>query len=648
MNGISEKAVTPSLINSFIEDSKNDFLEMILNHFVLDNGFILNLLKSYNTKEALSNKQFFAMVTQKKNRIIISDDMYEKAISSGNIDALRILFINNYSSRYSIIYKIIKFNLLEKAININNYEFVKILLNLKPLSYKNYECKDLLFKANEKENKNNDKNCKDGNSIMLLLTESLLSSVPKVSNEKSFEVKYDAKYFNCILNRIIELKNLNLIKYLFENDQYKSSIDLNACDTNGEYPLFFAFDKNCFEIFKYLLAQGADGNIKNKNGSSLLISIILQNKKEYLEHLLNYKLNITEKDISGNDPLILAIKNNAFDIAILLIEYSQYHAIDMNHLYNDSGNTPLILAYRQNYMEIFKYLVEYLDINKRDSQGNNILYYALEREDEETIKYLMNQSIDIYSYNNYGKSCLDYAIAKGYKIFNVVLMNSVHLEVNKPNKKNEIPLLTIIKSNNYTSKNKIELVKYLIQKGSNVNYVDDHKNTPLIYAIQKELNQIVYTLIKNGANVNYYNEEDNKTVLTYAIETKKKIIIKLIVENSGNVNYKYTDNNITALERALRDKCKLDPYIIEYIIKKMEVEAISNNVIKYIIKNENLKALKNLVENQLDINFKDSKGNTLLAYAIQKKKKEILEYLITLKGIDYHSKNNNDKSIDDL
>ncbi|ORY74640.1 ankyrin, partial [Neocallimastix californiae] len=108
-------------------------------------------------------------------------------------------------------------------------------------------------------------------------------------------------------------------------------------------------------------------------------------------------------------------------------------------------------------------------INKRDSKGNNILYYALKNNDINTIKYLIQNKIDANKKNNYEKSPLDVAVSKGYKTLK-------------------------------TEKEK--LVKILILKGSNVNYTDNEENTPLIYAIQKEYLSIVKMLITNGADVN--------------------------------------------------------------------------------------------------------------------------------------------------
>jgi ankyrin repeat protein len=346
-----------------------------------------------------------------------------------------------------------------------------------------------------------------------------------------------------------------------ESDEFKYKfnsgvLSLNVKDIHGEYPLITAFSTNNMSIFKYLLEHGANCNIKNSNGSSLLSLAVHKGKYDAIKLMLNQQqfinninansstststssttttstttstttinnnynnnteININEMDASGNCPLIKAITQNALDIVMLLAEYGINHNIDMNGI-NGNGDTPLTLAYRLKYRTVFRYLLCYLDINQKDRQGNNVLYYAIDSEDIETIQYLIRNKVDVNSKNIYGVSCLDFAISKGSKIFNIFLKNNYdNIQFNIPNGKGEIPLITIIRAKTYSVEEKEEIVNCLLEKGSNVNFVDEQGNSSLFYALKKKLSPIVKLLIRNGANINNLSTSKHKTILKYA------------------------------------------------------------------------------------------------------------------------------------
>ena len=67
-----------------------------------------------------------------------------------------------------------------------------------------------------------------------------------------------------------------------------------------------------------------------------------------------------------------------------------------------------------------------------------------------------------------------------------------------------------------------------MEKGSNVNFIDSQGNSPLICAIQKKSLPIVKLLIQNGANINYLNHINNKTLLKYAVDLGQKDIVKYL------------------------------------------------------------------------------------------------------------------------
>eukprot|EP00833_Pecoramyces_ruminatium_P016185 jgi/Orpsp1_1/1190217/evm.model.d7180000077499.1 len=575
------------------------------------------------------------IITLERNKIPITDTFYKNAISKNNISALKILLENDNPDNYITFYRIKKYHILEKSIDMNNLSLLKTVLKFSPFTSEGFYTQSLLKKSQKKNNP----------EIMKLLIKSLINS--SIQENLIFSVNYNSSNFNYILNMIIRLNNINMVKYLLENNKYKFYVNINEKDINNEYPLFTAFHEN-IEIFKYLLDLGADRTIKNNNGVSLLTLSILHHKYVHLQYLLNDKININEKDISGNYPLITAIYQNDLDIVISIVEYCLTHSITMN-IMDASGNTPLILSYNLGHKDIFEYLVDYFDINRTDINGNTVLYYAIEKEDDITITYLMNHQADCTKKNKYNMSCLDKISSKGGKfLISFLKNNSNNLLLNSPNDQHDIPLSSIIKNNTIPSNEKEEIIKLLILNGSNVNYVDKNKDTPLIHAIETASNSlsIVKLLVKYGANINYYNVVSGKTIIKYAIDKAKKDIVNYLIECNVNVNYNHFQAKPLFGNRC-EDIRDTDIEIVKSVVLKLCIQNVTGNMVYKIIKGGELDVLKILVNLNYDINIKDSMGYNAFMNALYFKNVPIINYLISLGNVDYLSLTNNGESVVD-
>ena len=117
----------------------------------------------------------------------------------------------------------------------------------------------------------------------------------------------------------------------------------------------------------------------------------------------------------------------------------------------------------------------------------------------------------------------------------------------------------------------IEYVKYLLEFGTSVNYVDGFKKTPLIYACRRK------------PNIDIEKNDEEETELTLNI-------INLLVEKGANVNYRTPDSTISPLFEA----------------------CITNNI----------HVVRTLIIHGANINVEDSNGLTLLYIACIYKKYE--------------------------
>jgi len=727
--------INSCLISNFIRSFKNKFLDIIFKHYIFDNTFIINLLKWYKNCTPFTPIQFQTIITNEKNKLKIRENTYESYYSDAskeeNYEAIKIIFENDGSEHDILFRRINLYDILEKAIKLNDYCFVKNILCYDSFSFKsiiseknflyttennNMEILKLLIEKalnlSSKENPHSYPHPHLSSSPSSILSSPpLLPSSPSSSQTSSSSSSsssspssssssscccspspsstslphsssslikkedqnrsipssflspppppppssfkgHDTYYLNIILNMAIERKNITLVRYLLETEKYCHQININTKNENDEYPIITAFYANSVDIFKYLLEKGADSNTKNRNGTSLLSLVIdrYNYNVKFIKYLFEQDVNINEKDASGNYPLIKAIYKDDFDSVILLIKYGIKHHIDMN-IIDVNGNTPLTLSYRIEHQGIFKFLVKYLDINRKDANGNSILYYSILNGDIETSKYLISNGADLNFIDKFGNSAFDISVTKCTDLV-TILINNKNLLLNRPNRRGETPLISIIKSIN-SCMNKEKKISYyylnisfkiasLIERGSDVNFVDMEGNTPLVYAIEKKSLSVVMLLIKNGANINFFIKNRNLSIVMYAIELNRVDIVKYLVKCGANINFK-NDNDINVLISTSKvGKTK----IFEYLVKN-NVNDFTSEIIHKIIVDNRLDLLNILIENDLNINIRDEKGNTPLVYAIQCRNIDITEYLIS-HGADCHNINDNDETIDNI
>ena len=103
---------------------------------------------------------------------------------------------------------------------------------------------------------------------------------------------------------------------------------LNEQNNNLETPLFICERP---EIFKTILSLNPNLNILNKNGNSIMHKLIDTNNINYIKLLINHnKQCLILKNNTGDIPIIYALKNKNFSIALSLLNYSYDDKIKKN------------------------------------------------------------------------------------------------------------------------------------------------------------------------------------------------------------------------------------------------------------------------------------------------------------------------------
>ena len=181
-----------------------------------------------------------------------------------------------------------------------------------------------------------------------------------------------------------------------------------------------------------------------------------------------------------------------------MVKYLLEHRANVNKK-NNNDETSLIIACKQGHITIVKYLVENgADVNKEMNNDRILLYHNFS-----TCKsgFVIRYSLD--SFVGYYKK---YIVKRGFT-----------------------PLFYVCE------KGHIDIVKYLVEHGANINKEDKNDWTPLFWACKEGHKDIVECLVEQGVNV---NKEDNDgwTPLILACKEGHKDIVKYLVEHGVDLN----------------------------------------------------------------------------------------------------------------
>ena len=95
----------------------------------------------------------------------------------------------------------------------------------------------------------------------------------------------------------------------------------------------------------------------------------------------------------------------------------------------------------------------------------------------------------------------------------------------------------------------IEVTKYLISVGAEINRIGYEECTPLMYEVYMNNIENVEFLIKNGADINYQRILDGYTSLHFACQKGGILMIRLLIKNGASIELK-NDKNKTPIDIA--------------------------------------------------------------------------------------------------
>ncbi|ORX42345.1 ankyrin [Piromyces finnis] len=382
-------------------------------------------------------------------------------------------------------------------------------------------------------------------------------------DSQSKEKKYIDK---AIFFMALEDKECIIMQYILKSKEFPNNINFDFNDIYKGFQPLKVIPPSIIDELIYLADIPQEVAMNDDIFSNPIFISILHNYVK--DHIVN------DDDMELYTNLLKAVYDDDVNQVEKIVKNLSYPKNNINVLDRIVNSfTPLTFSYLFNRLNCFEVLLQYCDISNLDGNHHLLLHYAILKKDIKMIERLLCKNIHLYP-EQY-KSVIALSIEIGYKDILFIL-----LDYHKPNiELNEFQFMAIL-SSQLTLPEKKEIITYLLQKGANINYMENNGGSiisPLRCAVElsnknQDISLIKY-LIENGAvieesfeskedllfgavyeqnlplisylvelgvNINYIEEE--RCALSVAIEMSSVPITKLLIEHNANVHQIITDN----------------------------------------------------------------------------------------------------------
>jgi len=369
-----------------------------------------------------SNPKFIHIIEDEQMII----DKYSNNSNGNDIKNSNILFTFIFQHQLNGIKMILEHN--KNLINARDF------LNQTPLMYAADHCIDYpeILDYLMKYNPNLNAVCSTGDTALHIACECNNSkAIPYLLTSKNINLKNLQNYTPVMT--AITCKHYNCAKIILSNKSFKYNVNLVFNNENWT-PLHFLINRGIIdqELFELLLQSG--------NISENYLYYMIENKIEielYFSSLIKHKIGIGKKQFKPKFLLNKMVNNNSFIKAIIK---NGFYIIENNKSIFISN--PVIFSITNNLIDLTKSLLNHYDqmIKEQDENNKTCLFHAIDNSNMEYFNLLLHHTkIDIEERNCQGITALEYALEKQEKEKVKLLLQkyiSIH-EEEQENKKKE-------------------------------------------------------------------------------------------------------------------------------------------------------------------------------------------------------------------
>eukprot|EP00005_Dracoamoeba_jomungandri_P006016 CAMPEP_0174262352 /NCGR_PEP_ID=MMETSP0439-20130205/12924_1 /TAXON_ID=0 /ORGANISM="Stereomyxa ramosa, Strain Chinc5" /LENGTH=315 /DNA_ID=CAMNT_0015347047 /DNA_START=80 /DNA_END=1027 /DNA_ORIENTATION=+ len=199
------------------------------------------------------------------------------------------------------------------------------------------------------------------------------------------------------------LNNLRVLEGLVEQVNNEQMVA-------GYGPLHFAAALGNLDIVEFLLENGVDKNLRDKDGNTALMWVIASDKKtEIMEALVDHGASLNAQNFAGETALSIAVKFGLTE----KVRYLLNSGASPNTA-NLEGSSPLHIASGRGDEEMMMLLIRYgAHVNATDDEGDSALHYAVREGHLNAVRLLCKCGANVAHKNDDGEDPLEFAICFG-------------------------------------------------------------------------------------------------------------------------------------------------------------------------------------------------------------------------------------------
>ncbi len=420
------------------------------------------------------------------------------------------------------------------------------------------------------------------------------------------------------------------------NELLKHGAKVDAQNYLGMTPKMYASKNGHLEIVKLLLEKGAKVDLISRNGSNSLIWATRAGHEKIAELLIEEgaKMDFLESEFKRSPLLLAAMYGRESTVKKLLSSGANLAVID------SYGANALMLALNNNHLKISNLLIKAgISIDTPDKKNRTPLMIAVSVGSLDLTRFLINKGADVNARNINKKTALMIASEKGYlDIVKLLIQEKGRLDLkdrygrkawNFAADNEHLKLVEFLSKKEINNQSNLfyavshglyGVVKVLLNLNVNTEVFDDEGWTPLMWAANNNLTNIVQILLEKGALLNGSNGTNSTfsgwTPLMLASGGGHLETVKTLVNNGADLGVKDNDKWTALTWASLNGNADVLSFLIN---KGSQIDSLTSDDATPLIwasskGHENV--VKNLLDKGANIKLKDIHGKTALAHAV--------------------------------
>lgn len=432
--------------------------------------------------------------------------------------------------------------------------------------------------------------------------------------KKLFQKKFTIENFLEML--LGEHQNFEWLKEAIDTKE----VDIDHQDNTGNTFLIICLKKRKYKNALWLLEQGADPTIKNKEHKDAMDIAIEKDRNEIVKRLLKHKkIDINQRDDYGRSLLQNLVISGNLTMAKTLIE----GGADINNL--DNRRRHLIhdaLSYGDYTFVRYLLSLENIELNAMDEEGNTLMQHPQIEQNDILAKELMISGCDPTKLNTKGESYLYKAALRGAEAESIIDVALAHgANVNERTlSENTIMMELVLRASELTAKVDLPLrksllrnVEEMIEHGGDINALDSNGETGLFNAIALRDTELISFLLQHGIDPNIKNPRGQTVLEMILYDAMEYVdIIKLLLVYGIDPKIKNKDGEC-AFEILTNIILHIDgsvPIKDEHLVSLIDPDGLYIELVQLLLQHEKTQ-IEDDDETEYILDFLDSHGNPL-------------------------------------